>query len=75
MATLRLSDSEMREVLIADLRSRADLVVAPINENTVEVSLIGSYNDDAMRLVIDLRVRAWEAAQRAAGRAIHVELL
>jgi len=65
----------MREVLIADLRSRADLVVAPINENTVEVSLIGSYSDDAMRLVIDLRVRAWEAAQRAAGRAIHVELL
>lgn len=75
MTTLRLSDAEMRDVLIADLRSRSDLVVVPINETTVEVSLLGSYNLEAMRLAIYLRVRAWEAAQRAAGRTIHVELL
>ena len=74
VATLHLSDPEMRDQLIADLRSRPDLIVAPGTENSIEVSVLGSYNTDAMRLVIYLRVRAWEAAQLAAGRTIHVEL-
>ena len=75
MTTLRISDPGMRDVLIADLRSRPDLVVAPGGEDTVEVSLLGSYNLDAMRMAIDLRVRAWEAAQRAEGRLIRVDLI
>ncbi len=76
MTTLRVSDPGMRDVLIADLRSRPDLVVGPGgDEDTVEVSLLGSYNLEAMRLAIDLRVRAWEAAQRADGRLIRVDLL
>lgn len=75
MTTLRLSDPGMRDVLIADLRSRPDLVVAPSGEDTVEVSLLGSYNLDAMRMAIDLRVRAWEAGQRAEGRLIRVDLV
>jgi hypothetical protein len=75
VTTLRLSNPELRDQLIADLRSRADLVVAPIDEDTIEVSLLGSYNTEAMRLAIHLRVRAWEAAQRAAGRDIRVDLV
>ncbi|HEX4527692.1 MAG TPA: hypothetical protein VH108_13230 [Gaiellaceae bacterium] len=74
VATLHVSDPELRDELIADLRSRPDLIVAPGGGNSIEVNVLGSYNTDAMRLVIDLRVRAWEAAQLAAGRTIHVDL-
>jgi hypothetical protein len=74
MPTLHLSDPELRDQLIADLRSRPDLIVAPGDGNSIDVSVLGSYNTDAMRLVVYLRVRAWEAAQLAAGRAIQVEL-
>ena len=74
MTTLRLSDPGLRDVLIADLKSRPDLVVAAVGADTIEVSLLGSYNLEAMRMAIYLRVRAWEAAQRAAGRLIRVEL-
>jgi hypothetical protein len=49
--------------------------VEPVGQDTIEVSLLGSYSLEAMRLAIDLRVRAWEASQRAAGRIIHVELV
>ena len=75
MTTLRLSDPELRDLLIADLRTRIDLVVEPVDQNTIEVSLLGSYSLEAMRLAIELRVRAWEATQRAAGRTIRVELV
>jgi hypothetical protein len=75
VTTLRLSDPELRDVLIADLRTRIDLVVEPVDQNSIEVSLLGSYSLEAMRLAIDLRVRAWVATQRAAGRMIHVELV
>ncbi len=75
MTTVRLSDPSLRDLLIADLRSRPDLIVAPVDEDTLEVSLLGSYNLEAMRMAIDLRVRAWEAAQRANGRLIRVDLL
>ena len=75
MTTLRLSDPELRDLLIADLRTRIDLIVEPVDQDTIEVSLLGSYSLEAMRLAIDLRVRAWVAAQRAAGRTVHVELV
>jgi len=75
VTTLRLSHSELRDELIADLRSRGDLIVASIDETTIEVSLLGSYNADAMRLAIYLRVRAWEAGQRAAGRDIRIDVV
>ena len=75
MTTVRLSDPSLRDLLIADLRSRPDLIVAPVDEDTLEVSLLGSYNLEAMRMAIDLRVRAWEAAQRANGCLIRVDLM
>ena len=42
--------------------------------NEVRVSLLGSYRDDAMRLELYLRLRAWEAAQRANGSEVRLEL-
>jgi hypothetical protein len=41
VTTLRLSDPGMRDVLIADLQTRTDLVVAAAGEDTIEVSLLG----------------------------------
>jgi hypothetical protein len=62
-------------VLIADLRTRGDIVVDAVGDDSIEVSLLGSYNLEAMRLAIYLRVRAWEAGQRAQGRNLRVELI
>ena len=74
MTTLRLSDPDLLGVLIADLRTRGDIVVDAVGDDSIEVSLLGSYNLEAMRLAIYLRVRAWEAGQRAQGRDLHVDL-
>ena len=74
MTTLRLSDPGLRDVLIADLKSRTDLVVAAAGEDTIEVSLLGSYNlDDADG---DLPPRPCLGIGSAReGRLIRVELL
>jgi len=44
-----------------------------VGDGEVEVSLIGSYALDAMRMELYLRVRAWEAARDS--RAAAVELV
>jgi hypothetical protein len=75
VTTLRLSDPDLLGVLIADLRTRGDIVVDAVGDDSIEVSLLGSYNLEAMRLAIYLRVRAWEAGQRAQGRNLRVELI
>jgi hypothetical protein len=38
------------------------------------VSLLGSYREDAMRLALYLRLRAWEAGQRARGNDVRLDL-
>jgi len=75
VTTLRLSDPDLLGVLIADLRTRGDIVVDAVGDDSIEVFLLGSYNLEAMRLAIYLRVRAWEAGQRAQGRNLRVELI
>jgi hypothetical protein len=75
VTTLRLSDPDLLGVLIADLRTRGDIVVDAVGDDSIEVSLLGSNNLEAMRLAIYLRVRAWEAGQRAQGRNLRVELI
>jgi hypothetical protein len=74
VTTLQLSDPELLPVLIADLRVQGDIVVDAVGDGSVEVSVLGSYNLEANRLAIYLRVRAWEAGQRAQGRNLTVEL-
>ena len=75
MTTLQLSDPALLPVLIADLRTQGDIVVDAVGDGSVEVSVLGSYNLEANRLAIYLRVRAWEAGQRAQGRNLRVELI
>jgi hypothetical protein len=44
-----------------------------VTNNEVDVSLLGSYNADAMNIELYLRVRAWEAGRRSTG--VEVELV
>jgi hypothetical protein len=60
---LRLSDPSLVPDLIDYLESTPDVVVDVVGEGEIEVSLMGSYALDAMRMELYLRVRAWEAAR------------
>jgi len=70
---LRLSDPSLIPELLDFLQSTPDVVVDVVGEGEVEVSLLGSYALDAMRMELYLRVRAWEAAR--ASRGVAVELV
>ena len=62
---LRVSDPALVPELLEFLHSRLDVVAEQITANEVSLSLLSSYASDAMRMELYLRVRAWEAAQRA----------
>jgi hypothetical protein len=70
---LRLNDPALLPELLDYLQSTPDVVVDVVGDGEVEVSLIGSYALDAMRMELYLRVRAWEAARDS--RAAAVELV
>jgi hypothetical protein len=60
---LRLSDPDLIPGLLEFLESRIDLVTKQVSENEVELSLLGSYNEDAAQMTVDLLVRAWMASR------------
>ncbi len=64
---LRVSDPAFVPELLEFLRSRLDVVAEQVTEKEVDLSLLGSYAEDAMRMELYLRVRAWEAGRRAKG--------
>lgn len=74
MTTIRISESTLLPVLLADIQSRPDLVADVLSSDTIRVSILGSYNQQALRMATFLRVRAWEAAQRASGIDVTVEV-
>jgi DNA-directed RNA polymerase specialized sigma24 family protein len=49
-------------------------VAAAVHEDTIRISILGSYSGEAMDLTADLLIRAWEAAQRAEGVDVSVEI-
>jgi hypothetical protein len=59
--------------LLASLLAGPDAVVEQISEDEAEVTLLGSYHEDALRMELYLRLRAWEAAHSA--RGVHVEII
>jgi hypothetical protein len=75
MPEIRISDPNLLDALADDLRERPDIVVERIADDRLLVSILGSYGTDGMRLVTYLRLRAWEAAQRAQGRDVSVEIV
>ncbi|MGZ4338457.1 MAG: hypothetical protein ACXVQ3_00220 [Gaiellaceae bacterium] len=74
MTTVRMNSSLAAQLLLAHLRESTDVTVGLVSPDTVRVSLLGSYREDAMRLELYLRLRAWEAAQRAQGIEVRIEL-
>ena len=63
---IQISDAALLPELIDFLRTRVDAVVTETAEDEVEVSLLGSYSHEAMRMELYLRIRAWEAAHGGA---------
>lgn len=74
MALVRISDSNLLAELVADLNERADVVATVVGDDLVNVSILGSYSGDALRVATYLRIRAWEAAQHARGHDVRVEI-
>lgn len=75
MPELRISDPAFLPALLDDLRSRMDVVAEVVDDNCIVVTILGSYGLEGMRLALYLRVRAWEAAQRAKGLDVRVEVV
>lgn len=74
MTIVRTNSGAATRLLLAYLSAATDIAVEPIGANEVRVSLLGSYREDAMRLALYLRLRAWEAGQRADGVDVKLEL-
>lgn len=64
---IRLSSADLLGDLIEFLRAEPSAVVEQVSDDEVEVALLGSYRQDALRMELYLRLRAWEAAHRARG--------
>ena len=74
MTIVRTNSNAATRLLLAYLSAVTDIAVEPVGSCEVRVSLLGSYREDAMRLALYLRLRAWEAAQRAEGVDVKLEL-
>ena len=74
MTIVRTNSSAATELLLAYLSAVTDIAVEPVGSREVRVSLLGSYREDAMRLALYLRLRAWEAGQRAEGIDVKLDL-
>jgi hypothetical protein len=74
MTIVRTNNSAATQLLLAYLGAITDIAAEPLGAQEVRVSLLGSYREDAMRLALYLRLRAWEAGQRAAGVDVRLDL-
>ena len=74
VTTIRISEPTLLPELLADIQLRADIVANVVGADAIRISILGSYNADALRMATFLRVRAWEAAQRARGIDVRVDL-
>lgn len=69
---LRLSDPSLIPDLLEFLQATPDVIVDVVDDDEVEVSLVGSYALDAMRMELYLRIRAWEAARSASAPSVEL---
>jgi hypothetical protein len=75
MPQIRISNPNLVDELAADLRKQTDTIVELAGDGKLIIHIVGSYSTDGMRLATYLRLRAWEAAQRAHGRDVSVEIV
>jgi hypothetical protein len=74
MTVIRISEPDLLPALLDHLTTRRDIVAAKVDDSTIRISILGSYSGEAMDLTAALLVRAWEAAQRAEGIDVRVEV-
>jgi hypothetical protein len=70
---VRITAPEQLDELVEFLQREGDASIAYVSDEELEVSLLGSYSHDAMRMELYLRLRAWEASLGA--RRPRVEIL
>jgi hypothetical protein len=70
----RVSDPTVLSDLLEGLAARHDCLAEVIGPNRLAVSVLGSYNTDALELEVKLRIRAWQAAQSARGVEVDIVL-
>jgi hypothetical protein len=69
---VRVSDPALVPELLEFLQSSTDVVARAVSNDEVDVSLIGSYAHDAMRMELYLRIRAWESARSSRGASVEL---
>ncbi len=74
MPVFRVSEPDVLPSLLEHLTARGDCLAEVIGPNTLCVSVLGSYNSDAMEMEVELRIHAWQAAQRARGLEADIAL-
>ena len=70
---IRLSSADLLDELVEFLRAEPSAVVDQVSDDEVEVTLLGSYRQDALQMELYLRLRAWEETHRA--RGVRVEII
>jgi hypothetical protein len=70
----RVSDPTVLSDLLEGLAARHDCLAEVIGPNRLSVSVLGSYNTDALELEVKLRIRAWQAARSARGVEVDIVL-
>lgn len=70
---VRITDPAALDDLIDFLDSGIAATIDKVDDNELEVSLLGSYNADALRMQLYLRIRAWEAAYRTKGVSVELD--
>src|SRR6266571_2715107 len=76
---VRITSPELLGELVESLASWPDAAVQPVSHEELDVSLLGSFDEDAMRMELYLRLRTWQAAdskllRRAAPRSRRLHL-
>lgn len=69
---VQISNHTQLGALIESLESEPNAIIERLNDHELEVSLLGSYAAEAMRMQLYLRLRAWEAARRPADARVEI---
>jgi hypothetical protein len=70
---VRATDPAALRELMDHLASWTDVNVEQVADGTLEVSLLGSHDLDAMRMQLYLRIRAWELARPGGGLDVEID--
>jgi hypothetical protein len=60
---ITIDQADLLPDLVGFLEQRGDTVVRQVDDTSLEVNLLGSMSDDAMRIELDLRIGIWRATK------------